>query len=222
MDTRETINEIQSRLSVEKVTLKWVFGEVSFKPKELLGALELQDYISEIINKGFVERWVMFYDLSKEEVDRCIKSLREVATFLDGKISDLRGRLSYKANGLVQIIEELRSACVTNARKIEEANKNFEEGNRYEIALEDRIAPHEWLPDYVKEFRLSTYPLIKAIIDFLPDNNLTKEKALEVWYSGRKLLPESDKDKTLPSWNITNGLGNDKPSSTKKWWQFWK
>jgi hypothetical protein len=223
MDTKEIIEEVQSRVAIENVKLMWGFGEISFKSKELLSTLELQDHISEIINKGFVERWVMFYDLTNEDVIRSIQSLREVATFLDTKIQELRGKLSYTSNGLIQILEELRSACITNARKIEEANNNFEEGNRYEIAIDDRIKPHEWLPDYLIELRLSTYPLIKALIDFLPETNLTKKKAIDVWYSGRTQLPESEKDKASPSWNVTSTNSNsDQTTDIEKWWQFWK
>jgi hypothetical protein len=117
MDTKEIIGEVQSRIGIESVKLVWGFGEISFKSKELLSTLELRDHIGEIINKGFVERWVMFYDLTKEDVIRSIESMREVAAFLDNKISELRGKLSYASNGLIQIIEKLRSACIANAKK---------------------------------------------------------------------------------------------------------
>jgi hypothetical protein len=106
-------------------------------------------------------------------------------------------------------------------KKIEGANNNFTEGNRYEIALEDRIAPYEWLPDYLIEFRLSTYPLIKILIDFLPESNMTRNKALDIWYDGRSILPERDKDKALPSWKMI-GDKSVQIDHKKKWWQLWK
>ncbi len=200
MDIEEIREELQSSFRTKKVGLKWLFGFMEFERDDFLKLYEIRDHVTEIVNKAFVERWVMYYDLTKEDVGSSIQSLHDNADYLEGKIRELRGRLSKKANALLQILEELRTQCRQHAKKINKLNEEIEEGNKGEYESDYKVRPADWLPEPLRDFRLNVYPLVKALIDVLPDDSDAKKRALEFWYKGRAHLAEYEKDQVNPSW----------------------
>ncbi len=200
MDIDEIREELQSSFRTKKVGLKWPFGFMEFERDDFLKLYEIRDHVTEIVNKAFVERWVMYYDLTKEDVGSSVQSLNDNADYLDGKITDLRGRLSKKASALLQIIEELRTQCRQHAKKINKLNQEMEEGNKGEYESDYKVQPADWLPEPLCDFRLTVYPLIKVLIDVLPDDSQAKKRAREYWYNGRAHLSEYEKVQANPSW----------------------
>jgi hypothetical protein len=175
---------------------------IEFSRDEFLGLYDVHDQIADILLKSFVERGVMHIDLLKEDVARSVASMKDVAAYLDQKLGELRGKLPPDQRGLIRILDMYRSNCVTHAKAIERLSREIEEGNRGEFDSEFNVRPSDWLPRPLREFRLSVYPLIRALIDALPDEDLVKERALQGWYEGRKILEESQKDQAIPRWLI--------------------
>ena len=83
MNIKELQEELNSSFKTRKVELNWFFGKIEFTREEFLSLFEIDDHVAEIVNKGFVERWVMHFDLTKEDPDKSIASLFETADFLD-------------------------------------------------------------------------------------------------------------------------------------------
>ena len=142
----------------------------------------------------------MHYEFTKESVEDSVNSLNDNAEFLDMKIRELRGKLSKEAYALIRILEELRSLCTLHAKKIYNLNKEMEEGNKFEFESNFKIRPSDWLQEPIREFRLAIYPLIRVLIDVIPEESSTKTRALDLWFSGRKHLEERDKERSNPNW----------------------
>lgn len=202
MGIQELREELNSKFKIRKILFKWLFGEIEFTREEFLSLFDMADHIAEIVNKSFVEAWVMHYDLTKEDPDRSIKSLFETAEFLDLKVKELRGKLDENNRSLTRLIEQLRSDIITHAKKIREHKERIDEMNRGEYESKYRLHPCDWLPDPLREMRLCVYPTIRSLIDLLPNNHPTKQPALDIWYSGRAILSERQKDEALPSWQL--------------------
>jgi len=206
--------ELQSSLRAQKVTLQLPMGNgdgasaevgtrrIEFTRDEFLSLYDAQDQIADIMLKSFVERYVMHYDLRREDVVRSIASIREVAEYLDKKLDELRGKLPKAQRGLIRILDMYRSNCITHAKAIEKLNEEIEEGHRGEFESEFKVRPSDWLPEPLRKFRLSVYPLVRALIDTLPDQDPVTIKALRVWYKGREVLLEEQKDQTIPQWLV--------------------
>jgi hypothetical protein len=156
--------------------------------------------VHEILDKSFVERWVMHYDLTREDPATSIASLETNAEYLETKKKELAGRLSPKQQGLIRLIEELRSQLVVHAKKLKNLKREVDEGNAARSESQFRLSPSDWLPEPLREMRLATYPLIRAMIDLLPGDHPGRDRALETWNAGRTILSERDKDQAQPRW----------------------
>lgn len=175
---------------------------IEFTRDEFLALYEVHDQIADILLKSFVEKFVMHNDLLSEDVAGSVARMKGVAAYLDQKLGELRGKLPRAQRGLIRILELYRSNCVFHAKAIETRNREIEEGNRGEFESEHRIRASDWLPELLRQFRLSVYPLIRTLIDTLPDHDPVKVRTLQVWYEGRKMLTERQKDQTVPLWLV--------------------
>lgn len=218
MNMADVREELASHFRTAKVALQLPFGygegasaeirgsRLEFTRDEFLALYEVHDHVAEVLLRSFVEKYVMHYDLLKEDVVGSITSIKENAAYLDRKLNELRGKLPPAQRGLIRILDLYRSNCEFHAKKIDKLRREIEEGNSGEWESEYRIGINDWLPRPLREFRLSVYPLVRTLIDTLPDDDPVKSRTLQVWYEGRKILEESQKDQTLPLWLIERHL----------------
>ena len=191
VDIRE---ELSSSLRGKRVTLQLPMGsgdgasadvvawKMEFTRDEFLGLYDVQDQIADILLKSFVEKNVMYddVDLLGDDVVRSIASMKEVAKYLDRKRDELRGKLPRAQWGLIRLLDMYRNNCATHAKAIEKRSVEIEEGNRGTFESESKVRASDWLSAPLREFRLSVYPLVRTLIDTLPNQDPVKEKALRV------------------------------------------
>ncbi|MGH9941592.1 MAG: hypothetical protein ACRD9R_04430 [Pyrinomonadaceae bacterium] len=200
--TEEKKEELSSRFRVREVVLKWFFGEAKFSREEFLALFDVHEHVAEVLNKAFVEKYVVHLDLRKEDPEDCIASLMKVSEYLDSKIRELRGKLPPPQRGILRILEQIRSASVEHGKLLYSRNKEMEEGNLGEFESEYHIRFADWVMEPLREFRLAVYPHFRVLIDLLPADHPAKERAEDKWYEGRALLTEKQKDLALPRWKL--------------------
>ncbi len=184
-------DELTADFSVKKVVLKWVFGEISFERNEFLTLWQLQDQILHILNKAFLERQVMYMDLKKEDPEWSAKSLFEVSDFLDSSIKELAAKTSAQNKSLIRLLEEFRSQSVVFAKKLRNTNAEMEEGNKGELESEYKVRPCDWVPPILSDFRLAIYPIVRTLIEILPEGDRGRERIEDTWFHGLDVLQDT-------------------------------
>ena len=208
MKTSELILKVSDTLKagskIESIKLKWLWGEIVFKPKDLIGLNDLEDHISEIICRSFIEKEVMYINFNQDEiVNEVIDSLKETSTFLGQKKAYLQGNLQPSSRGLILFLERLRNICNLSAKGIYKINEKIELGNSGELESDYKVRPKDWLPEEIKKMRRSSYPIFRSLIEFLHEDNPIRKQSYQIWLKGREILNESEKDEVIPSWEIS-------------------
>ena len=208
MKTSELILKVSDTLKagskIESIKLKWLWGEIVFKPKDLIGLNDLEDHISEIICRSFIEKEVMYINFNQDEiVNEVIDSLKETSTFLGQKKAYLQGNLQPSSRGLILFLERLRNICNLSAKGIYKINEKIELGNSGELESDYKVRPKDWLPEEIKKMRRSSYPIFRSLIEFLHEDNPIRKQSHQIWLKGREILNESEKDEVIPSWEIS-------------------
>jgi len=202
MSFSEVLDELKTRIGISKVKVKFWFIEYEFDRTAFLQLPQIYSTIEILLRKLFIDRQIMWMDLTKEVPEYCLKSLEDMAELLDEKIESMSGKLSRDDSPVVVFLHEWRTACISSFKSLRRKRDEAEEHNTMTFGMDERIYPHEYISEVIKEFRLNTYPIVRAFIDMLEENNQTQKEALRIWYQGRKILEEEEKDKVVPQWKI--------------------
>lgn len=188
------------KYAITKAVLNPPFGKIEFTREEIMASHILNSHLTEILDKAFVERWVMHCDLLKEDLSECIYSLNANAEYLNSKISELRDSNAENTTSIVFALHEIRSACVNCARQIAEMEKKVEAGNAIAFGSGDRMRPADWLPTIIADFRYRVYGYIRGLIDLLPEDNDLHKRIKVVWKDGLSTLKDEQKIDVSAPW----------------------
>ena len=159
------------------ITLK----NLSFETVQALSSN--QGAIDSLLSKCFVQRGVMWQDFTKETVDKCIRSLRELQNLLEEQASSFDATV----HGEDQFPSSLRAwanECDGAARLLVLAVED--EGDPINTGMD--IRAEDSIPDALGGLRKSMYPFIEFLIDLLPDKDQVKDQAAARLREGKNIL----------------------------------
>lgn len=180
--------------SVSKIELTAMppFAKIVFDKEELVALLQSQSLVSEAVDVHFVRRQVFWQDIRKENRDDVLKSLTDAESQLDGLKKQLAGSKNASALGLVKFLSGWATACSTTAKTLRRSLKEIEEQKAYEIDYESACDDRQKvLGEALVSLRQTVYPLVEALVAFLPEDDSAKKEAQELLNTGLNLMPNA-------------------------------
>jgi hypothetical protein len=191
--------------SVSKIELTATppFVKLVFDREELLGLLQGQALISDAIAQHFVRRRVFWEDIAGENREYVLKSLEQAQTELDGLSSTISERKEPSVIALTKFIRSWASACALTCKTLKQRLDEIDEEKGqvlgYDSAGEDRF---EALRDALVSLRQTVYPLVTALIGFLPDDDPTKQAAQQKLDEGLSVISDARLQReSIPEWD---------------------
>jgi len=205
MNPIKSLHRLLRDNSVSKieVTATPPFVKLVFDRSELEGLLRAQSQIADALSRLFVRRRVFWEDIGKEAPDYVLDSLTTAETELDGYVASLSSNSNDSVAGLAKFIRAWSAACAGTRKplkqRLDEIDAEKAQVLGYDWAGEDR---EHALRDALISLRRTVYPLVAALIAFLPDDDPTKTEAQNLWDRGlneiadatlqRAVLPDFD------------------------------
>jgi len=205
MNPIKSLHRLLRDNSVSKIEITATppFVKLVFDRSELEALLRGQSQIADALSRLFVRRRVCWQDIAKEIPEDVVESLESAETELDGYVASLSSISNDTVSGLAKFIRAWSAACAgtrkTLKERLDEIDAEKAQVLGYDSAGEDR---EKALWSALISLRRTVYPLVIALIGFLPDDDPTKTEAQNLWDRGlneiadaslqRAVLPEFD------------------------------
>jgi hypothetical protein len=145
-------------------------------------------YVSQILKRIFVDKEIMWQDLTREKMSLIIKSLEDLKVYSDTEVNNLIARDKKKDKLFIQLLQLLSAISLTYKNKCFRHIEACGEINRTALTNEDMMEPEEFIAEDLLEFRREALPIANVFIATLPDNNLIKSKAIERFNTALDIL----------------------------------
>jgi len=180
-------------------------GALKFKnlPFETVKALSSNQLVIEsLLSRHFVQRGVMWEDFRREEVERCIRSLRDLQKLSETQAPAFAETKKPEDQMLSSMLQAWANECDGAAKLLESGIEN----ERDPINTGMDMSAQEWIPNVLGTFRKATYPFVEMFIALLPETNPVKAQAAERLRRGKDILVKyyhvSTNDLTSPELEI--------------------
>ena len=186
------------------------FSNLEFSREELLALCQGQALISEALSQHFVRRRVFWEHFSAEFPDHALISLKDAELGLDRLSAELISNTDREAVALSKFVRSWAAACAHTRKTLKvrldriEAKSNLSPGfggawAEYEDVLQKALV----------SLRRTIYPLLEALIDFLPDDDSTKEEAEQKIREGLDIIHDPTLRRDYePQWKRARGNSN--------------
>ena len=168
------------------------FVTVTFSIAELRSLIQEPQCISEVLAKCFVRRRVFWEDIRKESIEGVVKSLVEVESELDWWTTKLAASSDLSVVALTKFVRSWSTATSLVRKELGDRLRDIDDEKSsvpgYDSANEDR---HTEVHNALVALRRRVYPLVSALVAFLPDDDPTKDDAQSRLDSGLSLVPDA-------------------------------
>lgn len=205
MEFRDLVQVLRTPLSVKRVSVAaGPFLSLEFEREEVLGLEELQLRTERMLRMQFIERRVMWEDIRKEFPEPSIDSLQGAALELDEEIREMTKSRPPIGPGLIRLLGHWRTGCVLTKRFLEDRVREATELNRTAFHQDEFIRPRDeaFMPAALVVLRERAYPVIRALLDTLPEKNATRVEGMATFLAGRAFLSEPEKEALTPQWKV--------------------
>lgn len=165
------------------------FVEIVFDKSEIVSMLRGVEKLSQALNYCFCERRVFWTDLTAESYEYVMISLDNVQSELRNYDNELIGSSDAGSMGLAKFVRAWASQTALTQKelsdKIDRINKEKAEDPFYDTAGSDR---HDALVESLIDLRRRVYPSVRALSEFLNDEDPTKHSVKEKLAVGLKIL----------------------------------
>jgi hypothetical protein len=145
-------------------------------------------HASQILKRIFVDKEIMWQDLTRERTSLIIKSMEDLQTYCDTEVNNFIAREKKQDKLFIQLLQLLSSICLTYKKKCLRHIEACGEINRTALTNEDMMEPEEFIAEDLLEFRREALPIANVFIATLPDNNLIRTKAIERFNTALDIL----------------------------------
>ena len=168
------------------------FVEVKFDKSELQALVRDPDLVSDIVATCFIRRRVFWEDIRKEDRDAVVKSLVEVESDLDDRSSRLASSTVSSVTALTKFVRAWANGASLVRKELKDRLRDIDEEKAttlgYDWANEDR---YQAMHDALVSLRKQVYPIVGALVAFLPDDDPTKRQAQDLLDRGLNLIPDA-------------------------------
>jgi hypothetical protein len=180
------------------------FVKLVFDKEELLGLFRGQALVSDAISKHFVRRRVFWEGIPEQNREYVLESLEEAEAGLDGLSLMLSEGTEPSAVGLTKFLRSWASTCALARKSLKKRLDEIENEEKnhtldHDSAEKNRTKAYR---DALVALRRTVYPLVTALVGFLPDNDPTKQAAQKKLDEGLGVVPGvSLKRESIPDWD---------------------
>lgn len=194
MNPIKSLHRLLRDNSVSKIEITATppFVKLVFDRSELEALLRAKSQIADAVSRLFVRRRVFWEDIAKESPEYVLKSLAAAETDLDAYSTSISSASSDTVAGLSKFIRAWATACGKTHKSLKERLDEIDIEKAqvlgYDWAGEDR---QNALRDALVLLRRTVYPLVGALISFLPDEDPTKLEAQFSLDEGLNLISDA-------------------------------
>jgi len=208
MNPIKSLHRLLRDSSVNKIEITAMppFIKLTFDRTELEALLRAQSQIADVLSRHFIRQRVFWEAIDKEQPSYVLTSLASAEAALD-TYAATAGDGNDSATGLRKFARAWAAACATTHKQLKERLGEIDAEKAqvlgYDSAGEDR---REALHDALISLRRTIYPLVSALIAFLPDDEPTKAQAQAQWDSALNQIPDASLQRSvLPDFDEANG-----------------
>jgi hypothetical protein len=141
--------------------------------------------IARILSKGVISRRCMWEEFRLENADYIQTSLHALSAFLDKELADLDQSTRASDRLLGTLLQRWQNQTDIAMKRVRDAITMAEESQRTEIDREFQWEAHDDARNILAEYRGDVFPIISAIVGFLPNSEAIRRDAERHLSEGR-------------------------------------